>query len=81
MDWKEAHTRIGQVEGLISDKEAQLLYSLASACGGTVVEIGSWKGKSTVCHLIVVDGFAQDRALEVIQSTSLAKAVRFSTTD
>ena len=39
------------VEGWLSNNEGQLLYSLAKSCTGkgVVVEIGSWKGKSTIC--------------------------------
>ncbi len=38
------------VEGFLTDREGQLLYHLANHCTGKgiVVEIGSWKGKSTV---------------------------------
>jgi len=38
------------VEGWLTDKEGQLLYDLASKCRGkgVIVEIGSWKGKSTI---------------------------------
>lgn len=37
------------VEGWLTPVEGALLFSLAAACpaGGTIVEIGSWKGKST----------------------------------
>lgn len=39
------------IEGWLFDREAVLLYALASRCcgRGCIVEIGSWKGKSTVC--------------------------------
>ncbi|MBN2421624.1 class I SAM-dependent methyltransferase [Candidatus Woesearchaeota archaeon] len=42
---------INKIDGLISDIEAELLFSLAKKCKnkGVIVEIGSWKGKSTVC--------------------------------
>jgi len=38
------------VDGFLTDREGQMLYSLARACQGrgVVVEIGSWKGKSTI---------------------------------
>jgi len=38
------------VDGWLITKEGQLLYKLASECSGegTIVEIGSWKGKSTI---------------------------------
>ena len=38
------------IEGFLSHEEGELLYHLASNCptGGNIVEIGSWKGRSTV---------------------------------
>ena len=49
MQLAEARPEIQTTEGLISEAEAKRLYELAQNCGGTIVEIGSWKGKSTVC--------------------------------
>lgn len=42
---------IKDVEGLLNDKEAETLYNLSRNCKGkgVIVEIGSWKGKSTIC--------------------------------
>ena len=42
---------ISDIEGWLSSKEAKLLYRLASQTTGRgeIVEIGSWKGKSTTC--------------------------------
>jgi MMP 1-O-methyltransferase len=39
------------VPGWLTDEEGEALYDLARACTGrgAIVEIGSWKGKSTVC--------------------------------
>ncbi|WP_455277747.1 hypothetical protein [[Eubacterium] cellulosolvens] len=39
-----------KVEGWLTDKEGELLYKLAKQCTGkgVIVEIGSWKGKSTI---------------------------------
>jgi predicted O-methyltransferase YrrM len=39
------------VDGWLNPKEARLLYRLASECRsrGAIVEVGSWKGKSTIC--------------------------------
>lgn len=39
------------VDGWLNPKEARRLYRLASECKGrgAIVEIGSWKGKSTIC--------------------------------
>ena len=41
---------IDKVEGWLSHKEGELLYNLAKNCSGrgVIVEIGSWKGKSTI---------------------------------
>lgn len=42
---------IKDVEGLLNDKEAKTLYNLSRSLRGrgVIVEIGSWKGKSTIC--------------------------------
>ncbi|MFL6030206.1 MAG: class I SAM-dependent methyltransferase [Gaiellaceae bacterium] len=42
---------IADVPGWLTDEEGEALYELARACrgDGVIVEIGSWKGKSTVC--------------------------------
>ena len=42
---------IASVPGWLTDEEAEALYDLARACTGkgVIVEIGSWKGKSTIC--------------------------------
>lgn len=39
------------VDGWLSDDEARILFQLAKAVTGKgcIVEIGSWKGKSTIC--------------------------------
>src|SRR5438552_5609968 len=48
-----AHVKplITDIPGWLTDEEGEALYELARACrgGGVIVEIGSWKGKSTVC--------------------------------
>lgn len=51
MDTKEIHKIIKDIDGFLSDKEGKTLYDLAKKCSGkgVIVEIGSWKGKSTVC--------------------------------
>lgn len=39
----------GKMEGWLAEGEGLLLYSLAKKCNrGVIVEIGSWKGKSTI---------------------------------
>jgi predicted O-methyltransferase YrrM len=42
---------IADVPGWLTDEEGEALYGLARACTGrgVIVEIGSWKGKSTIC--------------------------------
>ncbi len=45
----EARRAADTVEGWLTPAEGELLFSLAVECppAGTIVEIGSWKGKST----------------------------------
>jgi predicted O-methyltransferase YrrM len=42
---------IADVPGWLTDEEGEALYELAKQCAGrgVIVEIGSWKGKSTIC--------------------------------
>jgi predicted O-methyltransferase YrrM len=42
---------MADVPGWLTDEEGEALYHLARSCTGrgAIVEIGSWKGKSTVC--------------------------------
>jgi predicted O-methyltransferase YrrM len=42
---------IADVPGWLTDEEGETLYELARGCSGrgVIVEIGSWKGKSTIC--------------------------------
>ena len=42
---------IADVPGWLTDEEGEALYELAKGCDGrgVIVEIGSWKGKSTIC--------------------------------
>jgi predicted O-methyltransferase YrrM len=42
---------IADVPGWLTDEEGEALYELARGCTGrgAIVEIGSWKGKSTIC--------------------------------
>jgi MMP 1-O-methyltransferase len=42
---------IADVPGWLTDEEGEALYDLARRCTGcgVIVEIGSWKGKSTIC--------------------------------
>ena len=49
----QAHVKplIADIPGWLTDEEGEALYDLARSCNGSgvIVEIGSWKGKSTVC--------------------------------
>jgi len=47
----EVKKLIENVDGWLTDSEAETLYNLAKECkgNGVIVEIGSWKGKSTIC--------------------------------
>jgi predicted O-methyltransferase YrrM len=47
---ERARATAAAIEGWLTDAEGELLFRLAAACppGLAVVEIGSWKGKSTV---------------------------------
>ena len=42
---------IADVPGWLTDEEGEALYELAKRCEGrgVIAEIGSWKGKSTIC--------------------------------
>jgi MMP 1-O-methyltransferase len=46
----EAKTLAAAVDGWLSDDEGELLFNLAKRCTGrgSIVEVGSWKGKSTI---------------------------------
>ncbi len=48
--FKEVKKIIGNVDGFLTDEEGIFLYMAAKNCvTGVIVEIGSWKGKSTIC--------------------------------
>jgi predicted O-methyltransferase YrrM len=48
---KRLRELIADIPGWLTDEEGESLYDLAKRCTGrgVIVEIGSWKGKSTVC--------------------------------
>jgi MMP 1-O-methyltransferase len=50
-DFAPVKELIKDVPGWLSDEEGEALYVLARECTGrgVIVEIGSWKGKSTIC--------------------------------
>lgn len=50
-DFAPVKELIKDVPGWLSDEEGEALYELARECTGkgVIVEIGSWKGKSTIC--------------------------------
>lgn len=44
----EVQNVANKVEGYLTDKEGKFLYEVAADCINPIVEIGSWKGRSTV---------------------------------
>lgn len=50
MNIEETKKLANKIEGWLSDREGETLYNLAMNCKGkgVIVEIGSWKGKSTI---------------------------------
>lgn len=50
MEIEEIKKCVANVDGWLIDREGGLLYNLAKSCTGkgVIVEIGSWKGKSTI---------------------------------
>lgn len=51
MKFNNLYGIVGNIDGFLSIREGELLYNLAKNCTGegAIVEIGSWKGKSTIC--------------------------------
>ncbi|OGY63535.1 MAG: hypothetical protein A3I89_02145 [Candidatus Harrisonbacteria bacterium RIFCSPLOWO2_02_FULL_41_11] len=49
--WENVEQKIEGIDGWLSDIENHFLYSTAKNCAnkGVIVEIGSWKGRSTIC--------------------------------
>jgi len=47
---ERARATAARIDGWLTDREGELLFQLAAGCppGAPIVEIGSWKGKSTV---------------------------------
>ena len=60
--WKHART----IDGWLTEDQAKVLHTEAAAAGGTVVEIGSHLGRSTVvlassgAHVVAIDPFPDD---------------------
>ena len=50
MNWTDIENKVDAVEGWLNLHEGRLLYRLARNCTGrgVIVEVGSWKGKSTI---------------------------------
>jgi MMP 1-O-methyltransferase len=50
-EMKHLRELIADIPGWLTDEEGEALYELAKGCTGkgVIVEIGSWKGKSTTC--------------------------------
>jgi predicted O-methyltransferase YrrM len=61
---ERARTMAATIQGWLTDREGELLFRLAAACppGLPIVEIGSWKGKSTVW---LASGIADPSATQV----------------
>lgn len=61
---ERARTMAATIDGWLTDREGELLFRLAAACppGLPIVEIGSWKGKSTVW---LASGVADPSATQV----------------
>ncbi len=49
--WENLKQKIQNIDGWISEIETKFLYDTAKKLrtGGVIVEIGSWKGRSTIC--------------------------------
>ncbi len=48
MSIEEAESAVSTVDGFVSTAEGRRLYELARAADGPIVEVGSWKGRSTI---------------------------------
>lgn len=50
MEISEIKKLVDKVDGWLGDREGELLYNFAKNCkgNGVIIEIGSWKGKSTI---------------------------------
>jgi predicted O-methyltransferase YrrM len=50
-EYRRLRELIADIPGWLTDEEGEALYELAKRCTGkgVIVEIGSWKGKSTTC--------------------------------
>jgi len=61
---EEIKKLVKNIDGWLSDKEVELLFNLGKKCSGkgVIVEIGSWKGKSTIC---LAKGSKSDNKIKV----------------
>ena len=66
LSWPDAERRLAAVDGLISDAQAMRLFERARAVpdGGRIVEIGSYKGRSTVALALGAPGGAEIVAID-----------------
>lgn len=65
--FRKVQNAIEDVEGWLTDSEARYLYSLA-CCGpgdGAIVEIGSWKGKSTIVLAMGTEAAGREKVYAV----------------
>src|SRR5438876_7135452 len=58
-DFDEVKRLVAGVPGWLTPNEGHALYEAARACTGrgVIVEIGSWKGKSTICLARGLEGW------------------------
>ena len=78
--WDKELNLIAQIEGWLSDEVAELLMSFAARVSkGVIVEVGSWKGKSTVgmalanpnCKIYAVDPFTGSQEHEHLAASKV----------
>lgn len=69
--------KIRSIEGMLTDKEAALLYNLAAhgPGKGAIVEIGSYKGKSTACLALGSNSAGREKVHAVDWHQGWKKAV------
>jgi predicted O-methyltransferase YrrM len=64
---------VDSIEGILSKKEQKLLHELAQRSRGNIVEIGSWKGLSTVCLALGLEKGYKVYAIDPHKGSALHK--------